>query len=141
MNEKEQAEIYIRLYEIQIALFHKRVDVEWKVFISAITVFILTTGYLAPRINVTPSLIVIFTLTGLLYVVAWAYGLWRANEIDKRWAAVYRSHAEMLLGQRQESLQFRKPRFKEFLRDWSMIGQIVIIALVLFIGLWIIHLI
>jgi hypothetical protein len=141
MNEKDKAEIYTKLYEIQVSLFFSRVNVEWKVFISALTALVLTTGYLAPKIDVSFILIAIFMLAGFIYVIAWLYGLWRANEIDKRWSSVYRSHAEKLLGQRKEALKFEKPKVRAFFRDWSMIGQIIIIAVLISLSLWIIHIV
>jgi hypothetical protein len=141
MKEEDKAKIYIKLYEIQVSLFFSRVSVEWKVFISALTALVLATGYLAPKIDVDFTLIAIFILAGFIYVAVWLYGLWRANEIDKRWSSVYRSHAEKIAGQRKEVLKFKKPRVKEFFKDWSMIGQIIIIAVLIFLSLWIIHIV
>ena len=141
MNDKEKADIYTKLYEIQSSLFFSRVNVEWKVFISALTALVIATGYLAPKLDFNITLIVIFILIGIIYIIGWLYGLWRANEIDKRWSSVYRSHAEKLIGLREDVLEFKHPKVKEFFRDWSMIGQMIIIASLLFLSLWVIHIV
>ena len=137
MNVREKSEICLKLYEIQVSLFHKRVEVEWKIYVAFLTALVVATGYLAPVVDINLTLIIIYVLTGVLYLLIWLYGLWRANEIDKRWFFVYRSCAEKYVDIQKKEIEF--PNTKEFFKDWSIIGQIVITELLLFVSLWIIH--
>lgn len=140
-SKKDKADIYTKLYETQTTLFFSRVNVEWKVFISALTALVVATGYLAPKIDVNITLIIFFISFSLLYITGWMYGLWKANEVDKRWAAVYRNEAEILIGLKKKKLKYIEPKKKEFFKDWSMIGQMVLLNALLFLSLWIIHIV
>jgi len=140
-NFKEKIDAYIKLYEIQVSLFHKRVDVEWKIFISSLTALFVATGYLAPKIDLNILIIIIFITILIIYIVAWLIGIWRANEIDKRWASVYRSHVEKELAIVDKPLEFKSPTIREFFKDWSMICQMFLMIASILLSLLIIHIV
>lgn len=141
MDERERAEVYLKLYEIQVSRFHERANREFKMIITFSTALAIFTGFLAPQTDVSLPLIAVFVLIGCLYVPTWLYGFWRSNAKDKRMAAIYRSYTEKLIGYRDDILRFEKPGLKDFLTDWATISQIVALVGLLSLSLWLIHIV
>jgi len=140
MNDKEKCDVFLRLYEFRQAHTQERTGIEWKVYISFLSALFVSTGYLAPKIDLNILIILVYVAIGLIFLI-WLYGLWSRNHHDKGWIRVYRSNVEKLLGLRDNTETFKETQEKGIKRvfgsmlDWSLRGQVLTFIIFLIICL------
>lgn len=130
----------IEMYRIQIERWNKRRDVEWRFALAFWTGVIVSTGFLAGKIQLPWWTGFIYLTVLVCYVHFWLYGLWTANDEDKREADNYKSKIENKLcikadvnhDKRSES---GREQSKRFLMDWSMRAQIFF-TIIIFLASW-----
>ncbi|MFA5793487.1 MAG: hypothetical protein WC980_00245 [Candidatus Brocadiia bacterium] len=140
MTEREKADVYLKLCEIQISLFHKRVDVEWRFFLAFLGAIVALTGYLAPRSDVEGYFFLIYSIVASLWILC-LYWFWVADEKDKRHAWFYRENAAKLVDSTIKVKEFADPKVTEFIKHWSTGLRIIITVISLGLSLWVIHIV
>ncbi len=86
----------IEMYKIQIERWNKRRDIEWRFVLTFWSGVVIITGFLAGKIELPPWSLIIYLIVWLWYVL-WLYGLWSANDRDKREADNYKSEIDAKL--------------------------------------------
>ncbi|CAG1001789.1 hypothetical protein METP2_03331 [Methanosarcinales archaeon] len=83
---------------------------------------IVSTGFLATKLNLRFWHIILYIVMVYVFVFFWLKGVWKANEKDKIWASVYKSRidAEINIIPIGSIEEYEEPESCGFYKDWSM---------------------
>lgn len=98
---------------------------------------IVSTGFLATKLNLRFWHIILYIVMVYVFVFFWLKGVWKANEKDKIWASVYKSRidAEINIIPIGSIEEYEEPESCGFYKDWSMRFQ-AIFTLALLLLCW-----
>lgn len=144
MDKKDKIDLCLKQAELAGSRWDRRRDYEWKVALLfwggllAASKFIREADVYIPFVFLCVGGI----LFVLIYTFVWLRGIWIANYNDKAWEFFFRSQAAKLLSSDSDEVSTAppkaKPPLRQFLKDYSMIFQAVMTALITFAAIAII---
>ena len=139
-DTSQRIDSLIEMYRIQIERWNKRRDIEWRLALTFWSGIVVITGFLAGKIQLPWWTVFIYLTALICYVRLWLYGLWSANDGDKREADNYKSKIDTKLCFKNVCNYDRHSGAKQekenkFWKDWSMRAQIFF-TIIIFSASW-----
>lgn len=135
-KNSQRTDQLIEMYKIQIERWNKRRDIEWRFVLTFWSGVVIITGFLAGKIELPLWSWIIYLIVWLCYVRFWLYGLWSANDRDKREANNYKSEIDAKLCIKNDCnhdkrFEAEQKQCQRFLNDWNVRAQLLFIIIIL----------
>lgn len=135
----DQTELILELYKTQVQRWNKRREDEWRVTLVFWSGAAFFTAFLAGKFQTTALHLLVYSGLWLCYIFLWLRGVWWANARDKKWAKVYKSKLEVVLGDREKEKTYTDPTWYEFFHDWSVWAQALLTLLVFLVSWFVLY--